>query len=70
VEILLTGGGRNLPMVRRLFDTPGVSWVYREAAPDLAVRPEDIALQSVRPQLAVAIGGAVRDLPVELSLTP
>jgi molecular chaperone DnaK (HSP70) len=70
VEILLTGGGRNLPMVRELFDTPSVSWLYREAAPNLAERPEDIAFQNVRPQLAVAIGGAVRDLPVELSVSP
>jgi molecular chaperone DnaK (HSP70) len=64
VEILLTGGGHVLPMVRALFEAPSVSWVYREAAPDLAERPEDIAFQSVRRQLAVAIGGAVRDLPV------
>jgi molecular chaperone DnaK (HSP70) len=70
VEILLTGGGRNLPMVRDLFDTPSVSWLYRQAALDLATRPEDIAFQNVRPQLAVAIGGAVRDLPVELSVSP
>jgi len=64
VEILLSGGGHVLPMVRALFEAPSVSWVYREAAPDLAERPEDIAFQSVRRQLAVAIGGAVRDLPV------
>lgn len=51
-------------MVRALFEAPSVSWVYREAAPDLAERPEDIAFNSVRRQLAVAIGGAVRDLPV------
>jgi molecular chaperone DnaK (HSP70) len=70
VEILLTGGGRNLPMVRELFDIRSGSWLYREAAPDLATRPEDIAFQNVRPQLAVAIGGAVRDLPAELSLSP
>ena len=64
VEILLTGGGHVLPMVRALFEAPSVSWLYREAAPDLAERPEDIAFHSVRRQLAVAIGGAVRDLPV------
>jgi molecular chaperone DnaK (HSP70) len=64
VEVLLSGGGHVLPMVRALFEAPSVSWVYREAAPDLAERPEDIAFQSVRRQLAVAIGGAVRDLPV------
>ena len=64
VEILLTGGGHVLPMVRALVETPSISWLYREAAPDLAERPEDIAFHSVRRQLAVAIGGAVRDLPV------
>ncbi len=64
VEILLTGGGHVLPMVRELLEAPSVSWSYREAAPDLAERPEDIAFHSVRRQLAVAIGGAVRDLPV------
>ncbi len=41
VEILLTGGGHVLPMKRALFEAPSVSWVYREAAPDLAERPED-----------------------------
>jgi molecular chaperone DnaK (HSP70) len=64
VEILLTGGGHVLPMARALFEAPSVSWSYREAAPDLAERPEDIAFHSVRRQLAVAIGGAVRDLPI------
>jgi molecular chaperone DnaK (HSP70) len=64
VEILLTGGGHVLPMVRALLEHPSVLWSYREAAPDLADRPEDIAFHSVRRQLAVAIGGAVRDLPV------
>ncbi len=64
VEILLTGGGHVLPMVRELFERPSVPWSYREAAPDLAERPEDIAFNSVRRQLAVAIGGAIRDLPV------
>jgi molecular chaperone DnaK (HSP70) len=63
VEILLTGGGHSLPMVRSLYESPTIPWTYRDAAPDLAERPEDIAFHSVRRQLAVAIGGAVRDLP-------
>jgi len=63
VEILLTGGGHGLPMVRSLVESPSIPWRYRDAAPDLAERPEDIAFHSVRRQLAVAIGGAVRDLP-------
>lgn len=64
VEILLTGGGHNLPMVRALFDAPSVPWLYCEAAPDFAERPEDLDFYPVRRQLVVAIGGAVRDLPV------
>jgi molecular chaperone DnaK (HSP70) len=63
VEILLTGGGHVLPMVRSLYESPSIAWTYRDAAPDLADRPEDIAFHSVCRQLAVAIGGAVRDLP-------
>jgi molecular chaperone DnaK (HSP70) len=63
VEILLTGGGHVLPMVRSLYERPSIEWTYRHAAPDLAERPEDIAFHSLRRQLAVAIGGAVRDQP-------
>jgi len=64
VEILLTGGGHALPMVRALFETPSIPWLYCEAAPDLAERPEDISFFPVARQLVVAIGGAVRELPV------
>lgn len=63
VEIMLTGGGYNLPMIRSLYENPSVSWAYAAPAPDLAERPEDLDFHSVRRQLAVAIGGAVRDLP-------
>jgi hypothetical protein len=63
VEIMLTGGGYNLPMIRSLHENPSVPWTYAAPAPDLAERPEDLDFHSVRRQLAVAIGGAVRDLP-------
>ncbi|MBO0755557.1 MAG: hypothetical protein J2P54_06825 [Bradyrhizobiaceae bacterium] len=63
VEIMLTGGGYNLPMIRSLYENPSVPWSYAAPAPDLAERPEDLDFHSVRRQLAVAIGGAVRDLP-------
>jgi len=65
VEIMLTGGGHDLPMVRALYDRPSISWMYAAPAPDLAERPEDIDFHAVRRQLAVAVGGAVRDLPVQ-----
>jgi hypothetical protein len=63
VEVMLTGGGHNLPMIRSLYENPSVSWTYSAPAPDLAERPEDLDFHAVRRQLAVAIGGAVRDLP-------
>src|SRR5262249_29192630 len=65
VEIMLTGGGHALPMVRALHEKPSVDWRYTPPAPDLAERSEDIDFQSVRRQLAVAIGGAMRDLPTQ-----
>jgi molecular chaperone DnaK (HSP70) len=65
VEIMLTGGGHALPMVRALYEDPSVPWTYADPAPDLADRPGDVDFQAVRRQLAVAIGGAVRDLPVQ-----
>lgn len=65
VEIMLTGGGHALPMVRALYEHPSIPWTYLAPAPDLAQRPEDIDFHKVRRQLAVAIGGAVRDLPTQ-----
>jgi hypothetical protein len=63
VEILLTGGGHALPMVRSLYESPSLAWTFRVGAADLAERAEDIAFHSVHRQLVVAIGGAVRDQP-------
>jgi molecular chaperone DnaK (HSP70) len=65
VEIMLTGGGHDLPMVRALYEQPSIPWIYTAPAPDLADRPEDIDFHAVRRQLAVAIGGAMRDLPTQ-----
>lgn len=65
VEIMLTGGGHLLPMVQQLYTNPSIEWSYAAPAPDLAERPEDLDFHLVRRQLAVAIGGAVRDLPIE-----
>ncbi len=63
VEIMLTGGGHALPMVRNLYSNPSVQWMYTEPAPDL-VGNNHITFSIVR-QLAVAISGAIRDLPVQ-----
>lgn len=63
VEILLVGGGHALPMVRELASRPSVQWIYAEAAPEIPDGPVSEEFRIVRPQLAVAIGGAVRDLP-------
>jgi molecular chaperone DnaK (HSP70) len=66
VEIMLTGGGHALPMARALVEEPSVKWTYAEQAPDLVEAPEDADFNIVRRQLAVAIGGAVLDLPMEV----
>lgn len=63
VEILVTGGGHALPMARELASSPSVKWVYVDAAPEIPDGPVSEDFRIVRRQLAVAIGGAVRDLP-------
>jgi hypothetical protein len=63
VEILFTGGGHSLPMVRDLANNLPDDWSYRVVDPDFAERRQDDAFNQVRHQLAVAVGGAMRDLP-------
>jgi molecular chaperone HscA len=63
VEILLTGGGHGLPMVMSLASAPSMEWTYVAAAPEIPDGPISEDFRIVRPQLAVAIGGAVQDLP-------
>lgn len=63
VEILLTGGGHDLPMVRELYEDPSRDWKYSAPAPDFIPRSEEFELEMVRRQMVVAIGGALRDLP-------
>lgn len=65
IEIVLTGGGHNLPMVKDLADNPGIDWKYAPASREIAGFPDDPGAAAVGRQLAVAIGGAIRDLPVE-----
>jgi molecular chaperone HscA len=61
IEILLTGGGYQLPMIRDLNDNPGVEWDFRPAAPDLVKLSGDLEIAAR--QMLVAIGGALKDLP-------
>jgi molecular chaperone DnaK (HSP70) len=63
VEVLLTGGGHSLPMVKDLAADPPVSWRYMETSQEIPDGPLSADFLAVRRQLAVAIGGAVRDLP-------
>jgi hypothetical protein len=52
-------------MVRDLAANPPVSWHYVAASPELPQGAVDHEFLAVRRQLAVAIGGAVRDVPIE-----
>ena len=63
VEVLLTGGGRSLPMVKEFITDPPLPVRLDEASPEIPNGPLDQNFLDVRPQLAVAIGGAVMDLP-------
>lgn len=65
VSFLLTGGGHDLPMVKALAADPGVSWHYEEAKPNVAGNAEELDFYNVYRQLAVAIGGAIQELPKE-----
>lgn len=65
IEILLTGGGYDLPMARELLKNPPVAWTCVAATPQLAIDSDDEDFLSVIRQMLVAIGGAMRDLPLE-----
>jgi molecular chaperone DnaK (HSP70) len=63
VLVLLTGGGRSLPMVKEFVTDPPLPILLHEALPEIPDGPLDRNFLDVRAQLAVAIGGAVLDLP-------
>jgi hypothetical protein len=65
VSFLFTGGGHDLPMVKALADDTGISWHYEVATPNMAADAEELDFYNVFRQLAVAIGGAIKDLPKE-----
>lgn len=52
-------------MVKALAADPGVSWHYEEAKPNVAGNAEELDFYNVYRQLAVAIGGAIQELPKE-----
>jgi len=63
IEIILTGGGHGLPMVADFASNPPLPWTYATPLRDISNLPDDPALQAVGRQLAVAVGGAVEDMP-------
>jgi hypothetical protein len=63
IEIILTGGGHGLPMVADFASNPPLPWTYATPLRDISNLPNDPALQAVGRQLAVAVGGAVEDMP-------
>jgi len=63
IELLFTGGGHDLPMVTELKRDADALWTTTVATPDFAERSDDPNFQAVRRQVAVAVGGAIRDLP-------
>jgi hypothetical protein len=65
VEIVLTGGGHDLPMVRALVGLGAQSWPCVEAPGDALAQAEDPGIKSLYRQLAVAIGGSMKQLPRE-----
>ena len=68
IEIMLTGGGHALPMVQDLYRKPSVPGLYEERAPDILEDDEAFPFDNVRRQLAVAIGGAMLELPTMRTL--
>ena len=62
VDILPTGGGYDLPMVREMIRAIPVEWKFRTIAPEL-LQSGDANFNAVSRQLAVSIGGSVLELP-------
>ncbi|MEQ8559826.1 MAG: hypothetical protein RIB03_16065 [Henriciella sp.] len=62
VDILPTGGGHDLPMVREMIRKIGHDWRFSTIAPELLASNND-DFNAVSRQLAVSVGGAVLELP-------
>jgi hypothetical protein len=69
VEIMLTGGGHSLPMVMELLRNPSVPGIYIRTNPEFIEDQGEFDAEDHRkPQLAVAIGGAMLELPAIRSI--
>lgn len=62
IEILFTGGGNMLPMVRALAEQPPYDWDYKISEPDFDNWPA-LGENAFSRQLVVAVGGAMLELP-------
>jgi molecular chaperone DnaK (HSP70) len=62
IEIMPTGGGHSLPMVQSMIDTINRDWNFKIVTPDL-VQWQDEDFERAKRQVAVSVGGAMKDLP-------
>ena len=63
IEIILTGGGHSLPMVADLVANPPMPWAYTTSLRNISDLADNSDLRIVARQLAVAVGGAIEDIP-------
>lgn len=66
VEILPTGGGHSLPMVAEMIRKIPHEWTFGVMEPEL-FQSKNTDFAVVAPQLAVSIGGAVLELPKQVT---
>ncbi|MEM5518555.1 hypothetical protein WNY37_16475 [Henriciella sp. AS95] len=66
VEILPTGGGSTLPMVADMIRGIPYEWTFEVMSPEL-FQSRNTDFTTVAPQLAVSIGGAVLELPRQVT---
>lgn len=66
VEILPTGGGHSLPMVAEMIRRIPHEWTFDVMRPEL-FQSRNTDFNTVAPQLAVSIGGAVLELPKQVT---
>lgn len=62
IELMATGGGAALPMVKDMLRQAEVDWPTKIIEPELFQDASD-DVRTVYPQLVVAIGGAMKELP-------
>lgn len=70
IELMATGGGASLPMVQDMLRKAKTDWPTQVVEPEL-FQDANADVQTVYPQLVVAIGGAMKELPKQTApLTP